>query len=234
MVRWALITVIAFLAATPTALAASPYTRVSLAECDRELREATFQARMTTVRRATRMQMRFTLQVLRPGERRFKRVAAPGFGTWITVPPGYGKYTYDKTVKALLPPASYRAVVHFRWRDARGRTIRTEQATTPACRLPDVRPDLVVRALRIIDGSRYVATVVNRGREAAGPFSVEFLRDAEVLASAEILGLAAHGSTTVVVPGLPCTRGDRIEAVVDPGGDVDESNEENGTLAITC
>ena len=32
-----------------------------------------------------------------------------------------GKYTYDKTVQDLLAPASYRAVVDFRWRDGRGR-----------------------------------------------------------------------------------------------------------------
>ena len=76
----------------------------------------------------------------------------------------------------LLAPASYRAVVDFRWRDRQGKTMRTEKASSPVCKRPDARADLVMRNVRVESGD-YVAVVFNRGREAAGPFAVDFLRD---------------------------------------------------------
>ena len=68
----------------------------------------------------------------------------------------------------LLAPASYRAVVDFRWRDARGKTMRTERAISPVCKQPDPRPDLVVRSVRATRTGPTSASVFNRGREAAG------------------------------------------------------------------
>jgi hypothetical protein len=141
----------------PGAQASSPVARAALVSCDKDAREAVFQGRVASVRSSARMQMRFTLQVNAPGEKRWRRVDAPGFGEWITAPPSLRRYTYDKTVQDLLAPANYRAVVNFRWRNGHGKVVRSERATSPVCRQPDERPDLLVRDLVIEPGGRYVA-----------------------------------------------------------------------------
>ena len=133
----------------------------------------------------------------------------------------------------LLAPASYRAVVEFRWRDRKGRTVRTEKATSPVCRQPDARPDLVVRNVRVESGD-YVAVVFNRGREAAGPFAVDFLRDGVAVGTVEVTGLAPQAPVTVMLPGPPCAPGTPLEAVADPRSQVDEADEENDSLSVFC
>ena len=116
------------------------------------------------------------------------------------MPSGFRKYTYDKTVQGLLAPASYRAVVHFRWRDARGKLIRSERAVSGICRQPDSRPDLVIRNVKA-DPAGYVAVVFNRGREAAGAFDVRFVRDGVLLGSARVAGLEPQTAIDVFLPG---------------------------------
>ena len=143
MFRWSVALVLFALLVPGNAQAASPYAKATVARCDRDLNEAMFSGRVSAYRRSAKMQMRFTLQALTPDEPSWRKVDALGFGEWITVPSGFKKYTYDKTVQGLLAPASYRAVVHFRWRDARGKLIRSERAVSGVCRQPDSRPDLV-------------------------------------------------------------------------------------------
>jgi CARDB len=236
MIRWRRIiglsaAVLAVLA--PGAQAASPFARATLVSCDRDAREAVFEARVVTYRRAPRMQMRFTLQALTPDNPRWRKIDALGWGDWITAPPNLGKYTYTRTVEDLLAPASYRAVVNFRWRDRRGRTIRTERAVSPACRQPDARPDLLIRSLDVVDGE-YTALVFNRGREAAGPFGVDFILDGTPLGTVEVIGLAPQTPVTVTLPGPACLPGTPVEAVVDPRAEVDEADEENDGFSTSC
>ena len=237
MVRWRRIigvSVALFALFAGTAQArTSPFAKATLVSCDREAREAVFEGRVLTYRKAPKMQLRFTLQALTPDDTRWRKIDAPGFGSWITAPPAFAKYTYDKTVQDLLAPASYRAVVEFRWRDRRGRTVRTEKATSPVCKQPDARPDLVVRKVRVENGD-YVAVVFNRGREAAGPFAVGFLRDSVAIGTVEVTGLAPQTPVTVMLPGLPCAPGTPLEAVADPRSQVDEANEENDSLSVFC
>ncbi len=237
MVRWRRIigvSVALFALSAGTAQGrSSPFAKATLVSCDREAREAVFEGRVLTFRRAATMQLRFTLQALTPDDRRWRKIDTPGFRTWITAPAGLGKYTYDKTVQDLLAPASYRAVVEFRWRDRRGRTVRTEKARSPVCRQPDERPDLVVRKVLIENGD-YVAVIFNRGREAAGPFAVDFLRDSVAIGSVEVTGLAPQAPVTVMLPGAPCAPGTPLEAVVDPRSQVDEADEENDSLSVFC
>ena len=236
MIRWRRIagaSLALFALHTGAAEAASPYARAVLVSCDRDLREAVFEGRVVTVRRAAKMQLRFTLQVSTPDDSRWRKVDAPHWGTWITVPPSFGKYTYTRTVEDLLPPASYRALVNFRWKDRRGRTIRSERAFSQTCRQPDTRPDLVVRGVKFENGE-YVATIFNRGREAATAFAVDFLVDGAPLGSVELVGLASQTAATAVLPAAPCVPGTPIEAVVDPRSDVDEADEENGSLSASC
>jgi hypothetical protein len=237
MIRWRRI--IGALAAvfalhTGTADAASPYARAVLVSCDRELHEAVFEGRVTSVKRATRMQLRFTLQVSTRDSPRWRRVSAPTWGEWITVPSTFTKYTYSKTVQDLLPPANYRAVVNFRWKDRKGRTVRRERAVSQVCKQPDTRPDLVVRNVRFELG-HYVATIFNRGRDsAAGHFAVDFIVDGVPLGTVELEGLAAQTAITAVLSGGRCAPGTPLEAIVDPRSEVDEADEFNDSLSATC
>ena len=236
MVRWRRIIwvwVALFALHTGVADAASPFARSVLVSCDKQAREAVFEGRMVAIKRATKMQLRFTLQVTTPDDERWRKIDAPGWGQWITAPPSLGKYTYSKTVQNLLAPASYRAVVNFRWRDGRGKTVRSEQATSPACRQPDARADLVVRDVRF-EGGQYVAVVFNRGREAAGPFAVDFVVDGTPLGTVQVVGLAPQTPVTAVLPGRRCAPGTPLEAVVDPRSQVDEADELNDSLRASC
>jgi hypothetical protein len=195
---------------------------------------ATFQGRVTAIKRASKAQMRFTLQARTPEEPTWRAVATPGFGTWLTAPPKAGRYVYDKTVQQLLAPAEYRAVVRFRWRDAHGRVLRTESATTKICRQPDPRPDLQIVALKT--GARYVAVIRNTGRGDAGPFSVAFTRNGESLGLVAIAdGLKPGAQISAVLSTAPaCTSGDLIAAQVDPLDEVDEADEDGNVLSQTC
>jgi hypothetical protein len=237
MVRWTRIigvSVALFVLLVPGAQArTSPFARAALVSCDREGREAVFEGRVLTYRKAAKMQLRFTLQATTPDDSRWRKVDAEGFGTWITAPPGLAKYTYDKTVQDLLAPASYRAVVDFRWRDRRGKTVRAERAISPVCKQPDARPDLLVRSVRF-EGGEYIAVIFNRGREAAGAFAVDFLADSAPLGTVEVVGLAPQTPVTVMLPGPLCTPGTPVEAVADPRSQVDEADEENDSLGVLC
>ncbi len=237
MIRWRRIIgglVALFALHTGTADAASPWARAVLVSCDRDLREAVFEGRVVTVKRATKMQLRFTLQVSTPESPRWRKVAAPSWGEWITVPPSFAKYTYAKTVQDLLPPANYRAVVNFRWKDRKGRTLRSERAVSTVCKQPDTRPDLVVRDVRFENG-QYVATIFNRGRDsAAGQFAVDFIVDGVPAGTVEIVGLSAQTEVTAVLPGGRCALGTPLVAVVDPRSEVDEADEENDSFSTSC
>ncbi|HEX6026768.1 MAG TPA: CARDB domain-containing protein [Solirubrobacter sp.] len=215
------------------AQAASPWAKANLTRCDREANEAVFAGRITAYRRAAKMQMRFTLQARTPEVRRWHRVDAPGFGTWITVPAGFARYTYEKTVQELLAPASYRAVVQFRWRDARGKVIRSERLRSGTCRQRDMRPDLVLLEVKA-DPDGYVAVVFNRGREAADAFDVRFMADGVLLGSTRVSRLEPRSAIDVFLPGQRCAPGTPLEAVVDPLSEVDEANEFNDSVSAFC
>jgi hypothetical protein len=216
---------------------ASPYAKAAVMSCDREEREAVFEGRVTSYRGSAKMQLRFTLQALTPDRRAWRTIGAEGFGTWITAPAGLRKYTYDKTVQNLLAPASYRSIVHFRWRDGRGRLVRSERVVSAACKQTDSRADLVVRSVRLDAEGRYVAVVVNRGREATGIFEVELVSGGVSLGNASVPGLQPKATDTVRIPSsatAPCVAGEQVEAVADAGSEVDEADEENNSLAMTC
>ncbi|MDA0181477.1 hypothetical protein OJ997_14325 [Solirubrobacter phytolaccae] len=233
MIRWRRIIglcVALFCLVTPAANAAG-LGKATLGSCDPKAGTAVFQGRMAAFRES-KMQLKFTLQVSAAGAK-WRTVEADGFGEWISIPGGFAKYTYDKTVEGLLPGSNYRTLVNFRWRNAKGRTIKSERATSPVCKVPDSRPDLVLRDVAD-DSAGYVAQVVNRGRSAAGPFDVSFIVGGVPLGSARVAGLAPGESIDVFMPGAACTDGEALEAVVDPRSEVDEANEENDSLTASC
>ncbi|WP_028062666.1 CARDB domain-containing protein [Solirubrobacter soli] len=235
MIRWGRIigvTLAVFAVVAGRADAAS-YARAVVVSCDKDAREAVFEGQMRVYRKAPKMQMRFTLQALTKDSPKFAAVALPNFSEWVTAPANVGKYTYDKTVQDLLPGANYRVVVTFRWKSKTGRTLRTERAISPVCKQPDVRPDLVVRNVRIEDSS-FVGVVFNRGREAAGPFAVDFLVDGTSVGTVEVTGLASQTPITVMTPSVPCAAGTPLEVVADARAQVDEADEENNSFETSC
>jgi hypothetical protein len=238
MIRWTRIiglSLAVFALVTARADAAG-YGRAVVVSCDKDAREAVFEGQVRVFRKAPKMQMRFTLQASTPDAPKWRKVVVPDFSEWITAPANVGKYTYDKTVQDLLAPASYRAVVDFRWRDRRGKTIRAERAISSVCKQPDARPDLLVRNVRVEDGS-YVAVVFNRGRQAAGPFAVDILVDGSPVGTVDVVGLAPQTPVTVMTPapaGPPCAAGTPLEAVADTRAQVDEADEENNAFDSVC
>jgi hypothetical protein len=114
--------VIAFFALAAPAQAAAPAS-VELTACIPRDRAAEFEARMGQVDDAAKLKMRFTLQARKPGKKAYRRVAAPGFSGWTTVDPGTSRYVFTRRVEGLVGPARYRAMVRFKWIDARGKTI---------------------------------------------------------------------------------------------------------------
>ena len=182
MVRWGriwLVLAVAMALFAPGAQAASPYAKATVASCDRDAREAVFEGRVLTFKWAAKMQLRFTLQANDSRTTRAGgRSTLPASDVDHRSAGGFAKYTYDKTVQdaagARQLPRGRRTSAGA---TARGHDVRPEKAISPICRQPDARPDLVVRGLIVENGERYVAVILNRGREAAGAFAVDFLRD---------------------------------------------------------
>ncbi len=194
---------------------------------------------MRTVRNATKLQMRFSLQTRGKGQVNWHALSAPGFGRWLSSDPGVGRYVYTKRVVALLAPATYRTLVRFRWIGRGGRRIASDRSTSPTCHQADLRPNLKPLAINrrgAADAAhaRYVVPVVNRGKTAAGPFDVVVTVDGVTLTPAQTPGLEPGERALVEVEGPPCTVGSMLTADVDPTGAVDERAEADNRLAVTC
>ena len=78
--------------------------------------------------------------------------------------------------------------------------------------------------------------VFNRGREAAGPFAVDFLLDGTSAGTVEVTGLAPQTPITVMspAPSAPCAPATPLEVVADARAQVDEADEENNAFSTTC
>ena len=72
---------------------------------------------------------------------------AAGFGVWERSAPNVAGFVFTKRVTGLPVPASYRALVRFRWIADDGTAVRRAHARTRGCRQPDLRPNLVPGAL---------------------------------------------------------------------------------------
>ena len=232
MLRTALLTAALLALAAPAASAQAPAS-VELTACRPGKRAAEFEAAMEAVPAAHRLRMRFTLEARRPGERRYRRLAVPGFGGWTTSGPGTARYVFTRRVQALVGPASYRALVRFRWVDAAGRVLAHAQALSRSCRQRDHRPDLEVLALAVGRGA-YVARVANRGRSASGPFVLELTVDGERLAPVSVGSLPRGAERLVELHGPECRPGATAVAVADLGYRVEERSERDNAFTLTC
>lgn len=100
-------------------------------------RSATFTGRMVATGDTRRMGMRIEVQQRLRKSPAFHIVVAPGLEVWRNSEPGVKIYKYMKQITNLVAPAVYRAVVRFRWVDARGRVIKRAELRTARC---DQRP----------------------------------------------------------------------------------------------
>ncbi len=188
---------------------------------------------------ARKMQMRFTLQTRSAEAPGWHKLAASGFGKWLTSDPGVGRYVYTKRVVALEAPASYRTLVRFRWLDVDGDRVASAKATSATCRQADLRPNLRPLGVEARPGAdaqhaRYLVPVVNRGRSLAGPFDVVVSVDGTTLTPAQAPELAPSERALVEVQGPPCQEGQMLTVDVDPTGAVDERTEEDNQLSVPC
>ena len=197
-------------------------------------RIASFVGSMPARVNAPRMQMRFDLERKRPGERRWRRLKAMGFGVWERARPNVAGLVFTKRVTALPVPASYRALVRFRWLAADGTIVKRAHGRTPACRQPDLRPDLVPGELTATLDDQpglavYTLVVHNDGRSAAGPFSV-----AVGSGRAEVAQLAAGEQRAVTLVAPACVPPGEIVVRVDADRRVEESKERGNGARREC
>jgi len=131
-----------------TALADEPGEPVELgaelASCETgaggDDRVAVFRGAMPADGRAVRLAMMFALEQRQADEDEYTRVKLPNFGTWQRSASGVSGYVVDKRVEQLLPGASYRVVVRFRWYARGGKVLRRATRTSPVCKQPEARP----------------------------------------------------------------------------------------------
>jgi hypothetical protein len=139
MRRAALIVALSLAALAVPAQAAESPGAARLIRChphpNQAKRFAIFEGEMTGST-TTRMEIRFDLLRADPGGE-FLRVEAPGLGVWNRAEAGVVDYRYRKRVENLPAPASYRALVRFRWRKPGGGVVRRGHALTEVCEQPD-------------------------------------------------------------------------------------------------
>jgi hypothetical protein len=99
-------------------------------------RSATFSGEMTAIPGTVRMAIRIEVQERMPAEAAFHTITAPGLGVWRTSDQKVRDFKYLKQVTNLHSPASYRALVRFRWLTARGHVLRHTGRLTPSCLQP--------------------------------------------------------------------------------------------------
>lgn len=228
--------------AATTSAAPKPTLGAKLTECEAgrdTLRgSAVFQGAMPSVRGARRLSMRFDLERLPEGEDEWERVDAPTFGEWERSRRGVSGFVYSKRVEGLTAPAAYRAVVRFRWTDAKGRTIRRAVRRTSSCRQPDPRPDLSVLRLRtaLADSGPVVeVTVRNTGRGDTLAPAVVALRAGGLDQPPQTVPPLGPGVTAVVTfPLPPCPPGGLLEVAVDPADGIDEAVETDNARSLPC
>ena len=237
---------VAALAAAPAAHADDVATalggsRAVLSTCHRAVEQGdrfmTVVAAMRTQPGAERLGIRFDLLQKLPRDR-YRHLKAPGLGVWNVSDARRPAYRYVKRIENLAAPASYRAVVRFRWYDDRGRTLRHVRRVTRSCRQPDYRPDLKLQSPQIQapqgDTQRYEVGVVNAGRTVATNFDVLLAVNGALQPVQVVQQLDPGERQRVRFLGPRCRPGSLVSFTVDPDNRVDERAEGNDSLSVTC
>ncbi len=99
-------------------------------------RSATFAAQMMATGSTQRMEIRIELQQRMRGETEYHTLAAPNLGIWRGSEPGVKIDKYVQQVTDLGAPASYRALVQFRWLNGKGHVLKRAELHTSHCLQP--------------------------------------------------------------------------------------------------
>ncbi|WP_205699205.1 hypothetical protein [Conexibacter sp. SYSU D00693] len=232
---------------SPTSPLPAPTARVplraTLAQCTvgplAADRVAVFRASAPRLRGAAKVQLRFTL-LQRLGERGpYRRVrGVAGWEGWESSRAGRPGLVLTKRVEELAAPASYRAVVRFRWLRSDGTVLRTRSRATRTCVEPDPRPDLRLGALSAVregEGARYTLEVRNSGMSSTTkPASVVLLVGGQTQPPM-VVGPLAAGAVQLLKPLAPaCAPGSLVEVLVDADGAVDEARESDDAVRRPC
>ena len=130
--------------ARSAAVGSGPIASAALEQCVTAVpqpeRSATFSGEMTAIAGTARMAMRIDVQERTPEEVSFHTITAPGLSVWRSSDQKVKVYKYLKQVTNLSSPASYRAVVRFRWVNGRGRVIKHTERLTSRCLQPASPP----------------------------------------------------------------------------------------------
>jgi hypothetical protein len=103
-------------------------------------RSAVFSGEMNAISGSTRMMMRIDVQEQLAGETAFHTIAAPGLGVWRSSDVNVRSYRFIRQVTNLSAPGFYRALVSFRWLNAKDHPIKTLAQHTPRCVQPVSAP----------------------------------------------------------------------------------------------
>jgi hypothetical protein len=99
-------------------------------------RSATFTAQMMATSSTQRMEIKIELQQRMRGETEYHTLAAPNLGIWRGSEPGVKIDKYVQQVTDLSAPASYRALVQFRWLSGKGHVLKRAELHTSHCLQP--------------------------------------------------------------------------------------------------
>jgi hypothetical protein len=208
--------------------------KVVLTACVPKERAAEFEARMGEVEGAARLKMRYTLQVRKRGQKAYHRIAAPGFRSWATADPGKTSWVFTRRVEGLFGPARYRAMVRFQWLDADGEELAHAKRYSGACKQPDHRPNLKVKAVSHPAPHRYVALVANNGRTETGSFELQLAVGETLLEPVAVASLEPGAQQFVKLRGPLCAAGTAATATADPVDMIDERSETDNAFTLVC
>jgi hypothetical protein len=241
--RRALLLSLALLALpAPTVAQDRPRLAASLAACETgpepSQRFAVFTGSMPAMKGTHRMSMRFDLEARGSEDAAAgaspQRVAAPKLSRWNRSRAGVAGFIYTKRVTRLTVGRWYRAVVRFRWHDARGRVKRRARRVTEFCHQPDPRANLVLEGLSRPRRGSYLVTIVNTGMTAAPESAVALEPRPERSFVRQVPRLAPGERTSVVVDADPCEQGSVVVVQLDPFRAVDESREDDDRVELAC
>jgi hypothetical protein len=129
------------LAPSTATVSATPIASATLEQCatatvPQTERSATFAGEMTAVAGTARMEIRIDLEERALGELAYRTVSAPGLGVWHSSAAGVKVFGHIQQVTDLSAPAFYRAAVRFRWLNAKGHLLKSEELRTARCEQP--------------------------------------------------------------------------------------------------
>jgi CARDB len=223
----------------PVAAAATPSAELTLCRTGprEEDRSAAFEGAMLarSVPGTHTMAMRFDLRSRAGAPGVFAPSEAPTFGVWERSRARRAGFVFTKRLERLAVPGAYRVVVRFRWYDRRGRLLRATSRTSRACAQPDLRPDLVLRALPdapSVAGLR--VAVRNVGRGSAGGFDLSVAVGEAPATMLRIAGLGAGERRVLTLDTTACRPGLTVRVGLDAGDVVEEVDEAGALLQLPC